>query len=154
MTGATGYLGRRLVAELCARGHHVRALARPGSEHKLPADVEVVTGDALDAESYRARVAACDTFVHLVGVAHPNPSKAALFRSVDLASAEATVSAADALLSAWSSEAPYLTTSILQAALQPSRLMLLPSSQVSPSSPCTILSPHLGPSLQSLVHVP
>src|SRR6478609_7559193 len=48
----------------------------------------------------------------------------------------------------------YLTTSSLQAALQPSRLTLFPSSQVSPSSVCTILSPHLGPSWQSLVQVP
>ena len=36
VTGATGYMGRRLLAVLLARGHRVRALARRGS---LEADV-------------------------------------------------------------------------------------------------------------------
>ncbi|HWA73408.1 MAG TPA: NAD(P)H-binding protein [Polyangiaceae bacterium] len=94
LTGGTGYLGRRLAATLVARGHAVRALARPGSETGLPAGVETVLGDALDARSYQGAVTDCDTFVHLVGVAHPSPRKAALFRSVDLASAEQALVAA------------------------------------------------------------
>ena len=32
-------------------------------------------------------MAGCDTMVHLVGVSHPSPAKAAQFRSIDLASA-------------------------------------------------------------------
>jgi uncharacterized protein YbjT (DUF2867 family) len=53
-----------------------------------------VTGNALDAASYRDAVAGCDTLVHLVGVAHPSPAKAAEFRSVDLVSARQAVAAA------------------------------------------------------------
>jgi len=98
ITGGTGYMGRRLVAELLKRGHSVRALVRKGSEGKLPPGSAAVAGDALVKESYarevRAADAPADTFVQLVGVSHPNPSKADEFRAVDLASARAAVSAA------------------------------------------------------------
>ncbi len=98
ITGGTGYMGRRLVAELLERGHSVRALVRKGSEGKLPPGSTAVVGDALVKESYAREVQAADapadTFVQLVGVSHPNPSKADEFRAVDLASARAAVSAA------------------------------------------------------------
>jgi uncharacterized protein YbjT (DUF2867 family) len=94
VAGATGYLGRRVVPELLARGHAVRALARRGSEGRVPPGAETVVGEALDSESFAARVAPADTFLQLVGVAHPSPSKAQLFRSVDLASAKASADAA------------------------------------------------------------
>jgi uncharacterized protein YbjT (DUF2867 family) len=88
ITGATGYLGRPLAARLLERGHRVRALVRPSSTNHLPAGCTAVAGDALDGASYAAGIAPADTFVHLVGVAHPSPAKAAQFRSIDLASAE------------------------------------------------------------------
>jgi len=94
LTGATGFLGRNLAAELLRRGHRVRALARAGSEARIPAGCEAVTGDPLDAASYRGHVAPADTFVQLVGVSHPSPAKAAQFRSIDLKSARAGVEAA------------------------------------------------------------
>jgi len=94
LTGATGFMGRHLAAELLHRGHRVRGLARPGSENRLPTGCETATGDPLDAASYQALVAPADTFVQLVGVSHPSPAKAAQFRSVDLASAKAGVEAA------------------------------------------------------------
>jgi uncharacterized protein YbjT (DUF2867 family) len=55
-----------------------------------------VTGDPLDSASYRQSVVGCDTLVHLVGVSHPSPAKAAQFRSVDLASAQQAMAAAAA----------------------------------------------------------
>ena len=94
ITGASGFMGSRLAAELVRRGHTVRGLVRRGSECRLPAGCEPVTGDALDASTYRDRLSGCDTLVHLVGVSHPSPAKAAQFRSVDLAGALAAVSAA------------------------------------------------------------
>ncbi|HZE96683.1 MAG TPA: NAD(P)H-binding protein [Planctomycetota bacterium] len=86
VTGATGYLGRPLVERLLERGHAVRALVRAASASKLPASVEPVIGDALDASTYTSRIQRGDVFVHLVGVAHPSPAKAAEFKSIDLAS--------------------------------------------------------------------
>ena len=94
ITGGTGYIGRRLIPELLARGHRVRALVRNGSEGRLPRGVEAVTGDALDGATFADHVAPCDTFVQLVGVAHPSPAKAAAFRSVDLVSVQESVRAA------------------------------------------------------------
>jgi nucleoside-diphosphate-sugar epimerase len=94
LTGATGFMGSRLAAELLRRGHRVRALARPGSEARVPAGCEVVHGDALRYETYAVRVAPADTFVHLIGVAHPNPRKATEFRDIDLKSCQEAVRAA------------------------------------------------------------
>jgi uncharacterized protein YbjT (DUF2867 family) len=94
LTGASGFMGSRLSAELLRRGHTVRGLVRAGSERKLPAGVEAIIGDALDSSTWAVRVKGCDTFVHLVGVAHPSPAKAAQFQSVDLAGARVAVAAA------------------------------------------------------------
>jgi uncharacterized protein YbjT (DUF2867 family) len=45
VTGATGTVGRQVVAELLARGHEVRALTRDAAKAAFPAGVEVVEGD-------------------------------------------------------------------------------------------------------------
>ena len=94
VAGGTGYVGRPLITRLLERGHQVRALVRPGSERKLPEGCQAVLGDALDGTSYASKIAPADTFVQLVGVSHPNPSKAAEFRNVDLASGRSAVEAA------------------------------------------------------------
>jgi uncharacterized protein YbjT (DUF2867 family) len=96
VAGGTGYMGQRLIPLLLQRGHEVRALVRPGSEKKLPLGCTAVLGDALDGASYSHKIAPADTFVQLVGVAHPSPAKAAEFRTVDLASGLAAVAAAKA----------------------------------------------------------
>lgn len=94
IAGGTGYLGSRLISLLLQRGHAVTALVRKGSENKIPADCKIVVGDALNENSYKDSIANADTFVHLVGVAHPNPSKAELFRTIDLPAARASINAA------------------------------------------------------------
>src|SRR4029077_10205604 len=94
VTGGTGYVGRPLITQLLERGHEVQALVRPGSERKLPAGCQAILGDALDGKSYAPKINPADTFVQLVGVSHPNPSKAAEFRNVDLASGRSAIEAA------------------------------------------------------------
>ena len=94
LTGSAGFLGRNLAAELLRRGHTVCALVRPGSEVRVSQGCELVLGDALRAESYAANVAPSDTFVHLIGVAHPSPRKAEEFRKIDLVSCREAVKAA------------------------------------------------------------
>ncbi|MBI3941287.1 MAG: NAD(P)H-binding protein [Acidobacteria bacterium] len=94
ITGATGYMGRGLIPLLLARGHSVRALARAGSEHKLPGGSQAVTGDALNQTTFSAQIAPCDTFVHLIGVPHPSPAKAEQFKRVDLVSIREAAAAA------------------------------------------------------------
>jgi len=83
VAGGTGYMGSRLVIALLQTGHTVRALTRPESAQKLPAGAQAIVGDAL-SNGYVQQVSGCDTFVHLVGVSHPSPAKAAEFRSIDL----------------------------------------------------------------------
>lgn len=94
VTGGTGYVGRPLIAQLIERGHEVHALVRTGSERKLPAGCRAISGDALDGKSYAGKIAPADTFIQLVGVAHPSPAKAAEFRNIDLASGRSAVEAA------------------------------------------------------------
>ena len=94
IAGGTGYMGQRLISELLRRGHGVRALARPGSEGKLPPGCAAVIGDAVDASSYAGGISPADTFVQLVGVAHPSPAKAAEFRRIDLPAGLGAISAA------------------------------------------------------------
>ena len=96
ITGGTGYIGRRLIPLLTIRGHQVKAVVRPGSERKLPGGVSLVLADPLKENSYTEAIGGSDTFVHLIGVPHPSPAKAAQFRAIDLPSAQVALKAARA----------------------------------------------------------
>ncbi|MYS94517.1 MULTISPECIES: NAD(P)H-binding protein [Streptomyces] len=50
VTGATGTVGRQVVAELLARGHEVRVLTRDAAKAAFPAGVEVVEGDLTESD--------------------------------------------------------------------------------------------------------
>jgi uncharacterized protein YbjT (DUF2867 family) len=69
VAGATGYIGRRLVAELVASGHDVRCVAR--TPQKLDSEpwreaVDVVRGDVLDMESLADAFRGTDAAYYLV----------------------------------------------------------------------------------------
>ncbi|MEU8956393.1 SDR family oxidoreductase [Streptomyces sp. NPDC048518] len=69
VTGASGYIGGRLVPELLAAGHRVRCLARsPGKLRDLPwaGKVETVKGDVTDADSVGAALDGIDVAYYLV----------------------------------------------------------------------------------------
>ena len=87
VTGGTGYMGSRLIPTLLERRHGIAALVRPGSQSKLPPGCMPVLGNALDGDSYAQGIEACDTFVQLVGVAHPSPAKTREFVEIDQKSA-------------------------------------------------------------------
>lgn len=80
-------MGQRLIRELVTRGHSVTGVVRAGSEKKLPSGCAAVIGDVLNGESYARQVPGHSTFVQLVGVAHPGPSKAQQFVDIDERSA-------------------------------------------------------------------
>lgn len=94
ITGGTGYMGRHLIPKLLGRGHQVTAVAREGSEGKLPAGCEVIVANALDRTTWRRHLRPEHTLVHLVGVAHPSPAKALEFVDIDLRSAREAILAA------------------------------------------------------------
>src|SRR4051812_32855398 len=69
VTGASGYIGGRLVPELLAAGHRVRVVARRPEnlrDHPWAGDVEVVRGDASDAESLAPAMAGVDVAYYLI----------------------------------------------------------------------------------------
>ena len=91
ITGGTGYMGRRLIPLLLRRGHHVTAVAREGSQGRLPPGCEAVIADVLNANTWERHIRSSHTLVHLVGVAHPSPSKAFEFVDIDLRSARESI---------------------------------------------------------------
>jgi NADH dehydrogenase len=70
VTGATGFIGRRVVAALRARELSVRCLVRDRSRasalESLGCDLAV--GDVTDSESVAAAAEGCDAVVHLVSI--------------------------------------------------------------------------------------
>jgi uncharacterized protein YbjT (DUF2867 family) len=74
VTGANGFVGRHVVAQLLLRGHDVRALIskRPGAEKELPESaggkLEVRRADVRDPESLRGAFDGIDAIVHTVAV--------------------------------------------------------------------------------------
>jgi uncharacterized protein YbjT (DUF2867 family) len=94
INGGTGYMGRRLIPLLLSRGHRVTAVVREGSRHKLPPGCEVIVADVLDRKTWERHLRSDHTLVHLVGVAHPSPSKALEFVDIDLRSAREAILAA------------------------------------------------------------
>jgi farnesol dehydrogenase len=64
LTGGTGFLGRRIAAELAPR-HELRLLVRPGSSReRFPAGVEFAAGDVTDRASLERALDGCDAVVH------------------------------------------------------------------------------------------
>ena len=68
LTGATGYVGGRLLTQLAGRGYTVRCLARSPSflQQRLPPGATVVRGDVTDADSLARALAGIDTAYYLV----------------------------------------------------------------------------------------
>lgn len=64
ITGGTGFLGRRIVAELAPR-HTLRLLVRRGSSReRFPEGVEFAEGDVTDRASLVKAIGGCDAVVH------------------------------------------------------------------------------------------
>ncbi|HEY8491772.1 MAG TPA: NAD-dependent epimerase/dehydratase family protein [Dehalococcoidia bacterium] len=77
VTGASGYVGRRLVARLAGRGLPVRALvrARPDAAELQATGAQAVTGSVLDPKAARRAVEGAVAVVHLVGALIAPPAR-------------------------------------------------------------------------------
>jgi len=105
VTGANGFLGRHLVAELLRRGYPVRALVRPGGAaspalpplQSLP--IEVVEFD-LAHVARRAQmvsvVTSCEVIIHAAALAQVNPARSRAVRATNLGGTEQAISLAHA----------------------------------------------------------
>jgi uncharacterized protein YbjT (DUF2867 family) len=94
ITGATGYIGKRLTKLLLQRGHKVIALVRKGSEHKVVVGAAIVAADPFDPNSFQSFIPKGAVFIQLLGVSHPSPKKAKQFKEIDLRSVKASADAA------------------------------------------------------------
>ena len=67
LTGATGFVGSAVARALLARGHRLRALARPNSDRRNLAglDLEIAEGDLSDPASLARATAGCRYVVHV-----------------------------------------------------------------------------------------
>ncbi len=95
VTGASGYIGGRLVPLLLASGHEIRCMSRSPSRLDLDPwrdQVEVVAGDVLDRGSLEAALSGCDYAYYLVH----SMGAAADFQAADRAGAVNFQQAADA----------------------------------------------------------
>ena len=88
MTGATGYIGGRLVPRLIEQGHHVRVLVRSQARalsRPWARKVEIVVGDALDPRALSAALRGVDTAYYLIHSMISGPD----FHNIDLEAARA-----------------------------------------------------------------
>ena len=96
VTGATGYIGGRLIPHLVAAGHHVRVLVRDASRIAgrpwLPS-VEVAVGNILDRDSMERALTGVDVAYYLV-----HSMMTADFQELDRRAATTFVSAAPSSL--------------------------------------------------------
>jgi dihydroflavonol-4-reductase len=67
ITGATGFIGRHVAADLIARGITVTSIVRPRSPHAAPPGTVAVTAP-LEASALRQAFSGVDAVVHLAGV--------------------------------------------------------------------------------------
>lgn len=88
VTGATGYIGGRLVPRLLSEGHEVRCITRDPSRLMLDPwvdRVEVVAADLLDRDTFDAAIAGCDAAYYLI---HAMENQRESFAELDRRAAE------------------------------------------------------------------
>ncbi len=96
VTGANGFLGRHLVAELLRRGYPVRALARPGSAAAagplppLPAlPLDYREADLTRPATLAGVAEGCGAIIHAAALAQVNPARDPAVWAVNYAGTEA-----------------------------------------------------------------
>lgn len=88
VTGATGYVGGRLIPRLIEAGHAVRALARRPEQARLPAEVEVVRGDVVSGEGLADALAGVEVAHYLVHSMGGRSTRPGDFADLDRRAAE------------------------------------------------------------------
>ncbi|TPG72082.1 NAD-dependent epimerase/dehydratase family protein [Hymenobacter nivis] len=105
VTGANGFLGRHLVAELLRRGYPVRALVRPGGAAagalpplaSLPIEVcELDLARVARKGELAAASGGCGAIIHAAALAQVNPARSRAVRAANLGGTEQAIALARA----------------------------------------------------------
>ncbi len=96
VTGATGYVGGRLIERLLREGREVRALARNPSRLEAPPEVKAVKGDLVTGRGLDRALDGCDVAYYLVHSMEPAAGADGDFASRDRIAAENFARAAEA----------------------------------------------------------
>ncbi len=97
VTGATGFLGQHLCAELIAAGCEVVALCRnpdSGAARLLPPQVRRLQGDVLDADAVASAALGCEGMFHCAGQVSRDPEDALDMMRVNFEGTKVALSAA------------------------------------------------------------
>ncbi len=97
VTGATGFLGRRIVDRLVERGDQVVALVRDAAraEYVRGVGCEIVDGDLSDVDAFRGKLRACDVVFH-AGARVVSSGDWSLFVKANVIATEKLIDAASA----------------------------------------------------------
>jgi len=84
VTGATGFVGRHILARLKEDGHIISVLVRPGSEKNLPfmEGIGLVTGDIMDPSVWAKSLNNIDAVIHLTGIIREFPANEITFENL------------------------------------------------------------------------
>src|SRR4051794_14933154 len=66
LTGATGYVGGRLLPELLHHGHRVRCLVRKPDKAELPGGAELAKGDVIEGSGLAEALEGVDVAYYLI----------------------------------------------------------------------------------------
>ena len=94
VTGANGFLGRHLVAELRRRGQPVRALLRPGTPSPFDTDdagIAHAFADLRQPATVAGAAEGCAAIIHAAALASVNPARDPAVWAVNLAGTEAVL---------------------------------------------------------------
>jgi len=95
LTGASGFVGHAVLAQLLDAGYHVRALVRDPARLGITHDrLTYVPGNLFIQESLKGLVDGCDAVIHLVGIIEQRPRKGQTFERVHVEGTRALLTAA------------------------------------------------------------
>lgn len=86
ITGASGYIGHKLVIEAISRGYKVHILARDTHSKDLPIhqDVSIFKGDITDKESLMTAMKGCEKVIHAAGITKMHSRENFIFYKVNV----------------------------------------------------------------------
>jgi nucleoside-diphosphate-sugar epimerase len=94
VTGASGFVGSAIIAELTARGHFVNALSHRRPVITIGDQVRSIPGDIFDNRALDEGMRGCQAVIHLVGIIMEKPAKGITFDRIHHQGANNVIDAA------------------------------------------------------------